>query len=202
MYDVLPSFVLGFHGCDHAVAERVFQGKTTLRASRNAYDWLGQGIYFWENNPSRALDWARQMSRIASTQGIQRPAVVGAVINLGRCLNLLDAQYINLMKHAYQRLSDIRGARLPANRSLRGSSDLILRYLDCAVIEMLHLMRQDDAMPPFQTVRGAFIEGPEIYPGSGVRERNHIQICVRDPRCIKGYFRVLREPRSPKTFRR
>jgi len=63
MYDVLPSFVLGFHGCDEALAERVFAGKATLQASQNDYGWLGHGIYFWENNPERAMDYARLLKR-------------------------------------------------------------------------------------------------------------------------------------------
>lgn len=32
------------------------------------------------------------------------------------------------------------------------------------------------------------IEGWEIYPNAGFRESNHIQICVRNPNCIKVYF--------------
>jgi len=57
MYETLPSFVLGFHGCDRRVAERVFAGKSTLKSSENDYDWLGHGVYFWENNPQRAMDF-------------------------------------------------------------------------------------------------------------------------------------------------
>ena len=40
----------------------------------------------------------------------------------------------------------------------------------------------------FDSVRSAFIEGDELYPGSTFREKNHIQICVRNLACIKGYF--------------
>ncbi|TSA32147.1 MAG: hypothetical protein D4R64_16610 [Porphyromonadaceae bacterium] len=39
-----------------------------------------------------------------------------------------------------------------------------------------------------RSVRGVFFEGKELYPNSGFREKNHIQICVRNPNCIKGYF--------------
>lgn len=35
------SFVLGYHGCDRKVAERVLAGKQQLIPSRNDYDWLG-----------------------------------------------------------------------------------------------------------------------------------------------------------------
>lgn len=33
-----------------------------------------------------------------------------------------------------------------------------------------------------------FCEGQELYPNAGFREKNHIQICVCNPNCIKGYF--------------
>jgi len=60
--------------------------------SSNDYDWLGDGIYFWEHNAQRAYDFAVMMSDQPhpSGQKIKKPAVVGAVINLGHCLNLLD----------------------------------------------------------------------------------------------------------------
>jgi hypothetical protein len=41
------SFVLGFHGCDHLVAQRVVSGSTELLKSENDYEWLGHGAYFW-----------------------------------------------------------------------------------------------------------------------------------------------------------
>ena len=48
------SFILGYHGCDLAVAEGVFFGDKKLLPSKNDYDWLGHGIYFWEHNALRA----------------------------------------------------------------------------------------------------------------------------------------------------
>jgi hypothetical protein len=37
MYRSLPYFVLGFHGCDRNVAERVLAGKDNLKHSENDY---------------------------------------------------------------------------------------------------------------------------------------------------------------------
>lgn len=45
--------------------------------------------------------------------------------------------------------------------------------------------------PSYDTVRGLFWEGDEIYLNAGVREGNHIQICVRHPDSILGYFRPV-----------
>ena len=48
LYSRRSNLVIGFHGCDQSVVEKVIAGKTELLASTNDYDWLGNGIYFWE----------------------------------------------------------------------------------------------------------------------------------------------------------
>ena len=50
------ALVLGYHGCDREVGERILGGGGHLQPSENDYDWLGSGIYFWEDNPRRALE--------------------------------------------------------------------------------------------------------------------------------------------------
>ncbi len=199
MYDVLPSFLLGFHGCDRSVAEAVFAGETVLKPSENSYDWLGHGIYFWESSPARAIDFARLLAsgRRRPTRAIKEPAVVGAVIDLGRCLNLLDAHAISIVRDGYLKLraaTSLLGEDLPRNAAPSGSSQLLLRHLDCAVIEWVHHLRIEESEPPFDSVRGVFVEGAPLYENAGFHEKSHVQICVRDPRCIKGYFRALPNP--------
>jgi hypothetical protein len=192
IYSRLPSFILGFHGCDAALAERVIAGRAQLKFSRNEYDSLGSGIYFWEHSPLRAMEWARELRRLGK---VRRPAVVGAVIDLGECLNLLDRRYIDVVKVAHGRLvsaCQIGGAPLPANRRIRGRSDLLLRNLDCATINTAHELRREGGLPPFDSVRAAFIEGEPLYPNAGFNDRNHIQICVCNADAIKGYFRPMR----------
>ncbi len=175
----------------------MFAGKTTLRPSRNAYDWLGHGVYFWEGNPTRALEFAnflKNTRRPRNQQPIKKPTVVGAVIDPKRCLNLLDTEFLHLVRDAYVQLSvttQINGGELPKNRRVGSSRDLLLRDLDCAVIEFLHGLRDLESLPGFDTVRGVFIEGEPLYPNAGFHERNHVQICVRNPECIVGYFRPL-----------
>lgn len=70
-----------------------------------------------------------------------------------------------------------------------------LRRLDCAVIERFHKMNKVLDRQGYDSVRGIFFEGNAIYPDSGILEKTHIQICVRNPNCIKGYF-------APKEFNR
>ena len=125
MYAVLPSYALGFHGCDATVAQSVFAGKTHLRRSKNDFDWLGEGIYFWENNPTRALQYAREL-RDRPRPGaarIKKPAVVGAVIELGYCLNLLDAEFLSLVRESYDEIKDLHAGSV-ASGSWRSSPTL------------------------------------------------------------------------------
>ncbi len=40
----------------------------------------------------------------------------------------------------------------------------------------------------FDTVRGVFTEGGPAFPGAGIQKKSHIQICIRNMDCIKGFF--------------
>lgn len=75
---------MGFHGCDKATFERVLSGSPFLK-SQNDYDWLGEGAYFWESNPQRGLEFAREKFIREGRKG--DVYVVGAVIDLGWCLD-------------------------------------------------------------------------------------------------------------------
>ncbi len=193
MYSRGSGIVYGFHGCDKSVAENVVNLKQSLRESINKYDWLGNGMYFWENSPSRALEFATHLRNNSgkAKNPISDPCVVGAIIDLGNCLDLLDYEKLNLLKYGYNILEETMKAQkkpLPVNKPVGDLRELMLRELDCAVIETLHKVRKDEKLAPFDSVRGVFWEGNELYPNAGFREKDHIQICVRNPNCIKGFF--------------
>jgi hypothetical protein len=200
LYTRLPAFIIGFHGCDAETADRVVNGKLHLRASRNDYDWLGQGIYFWENDPVRAKQWALAKAKRAAASGKSyAPAVIGATIDLGQCLNLLDATSNKLLRLGYNVLDAAQsklGLPMPINATLNNDPDILLRRLDCAVINSLHDLIKKQGSATFDTVRAAFIEGLPVYPNSTFRQKNHVQVCVRNRSSIKGYFHVLPYRRS------
>ena len=79
MYSRLSHLVFGFHGCDRSTYEKVISGAEDLSPSRNNYDWLGGGVYFWEQNLDRAEQWAQELKERGK---IDEPAVIGAVIDL------------------------------------------------------------------------------------------------------------------------
>lgn len=186
------SFVLGYHGCDAAVGEKVLRGEVDLLKSERAYDWLGPGAYFWEADPLRAWEWADERKRLGK---IDRPFVIGAAIDLGNCLDLIARESLEILASSYAKLVEVTkkaadGRSLPTNRGTDG--DKLLRYLDCAVIKFLHdaLAARDE--PQFNTVRGLFVEGEDLYPGAGFKKRTHVQIAVCTRQSVKGYFRVGR----------
>lgn len=191
MYSTRTGLVLGFHGCDESVAMKVLTGETTMKRSVNNYDWLGHGSYFWENSPSRAMEFALHLQKFSnqSRGKIENPAVIGAVIDLGYCLDLLDFDNLQLLKTGYEILKLTSNlSKFPENKSIGGIGDLLLRELDCAVIEALHKFEANSQQQPFDSIRGVFTEGKELYPNAGFREKDHIQICVRNPNSIKGFF--------------
>ena len=90
--------------------------------------------------------------------------------------------------HQYNDTCDRAGTPLPEN-----SEDGLRRNLDCAVIETLHDIRREAGFPQADSVKGVFVEGEPAYPGAGILDRTHIQICVRNLDCIKGVFRVPKQ---------
>lgn len=178
------SFVLGYHGCDRSVGERVLNGDAFV-PSNNEYDWLGPGVYFWEANPLRGLQWAVEQAKRPSSK-IREPFVVGAVIDLGNCLDLSTAAGCQIARGSFE-LLQASGTTLPVN----GKNGR--HALDCAVIrytlELFGEVSRFNARP-FDTVRGIFQEGEELFGGSNFRAKTHVQISVQNLTAIKGVFRV------------
>lgn len=192
MYTSRTGLVIGFHGTDESVVRSVINGERELKLSSNSYDWLGHGIYFWDNSPSRALTWAVELSK-RKNSNIKKPAVIGAIIDLDYCLDLLDYKNLNLVKKGYNILQTSlkrTNTNLPENKGT--SQDLLQRELDCAVIETLHQSIKLAGHKEFDSSRGVFWEGEELYPNAGFKEKDHIQICIRNQECIKGYFLPLK----------
>jgi len=189
MYTARTGLILGFHGTDQSVVNKVLKG-ADLEPKNNSYDWLGNGIYFWDNSPSRALEWAKELSKRPNSK-IKKPAVIGAILDLSYCLDLLDYKNLSLVKSGYEILKSTFDTTKTAFPQNTGTEDLLKRELDCAVIEALHQSMKDTGEKPFDSVRGVFWEGKALYPNAGFRKKDHIQICIRNIDCVKGYFLPL-----------
>ena len=178
-----PNYIIGFHGCEKELAKKVLLGEANLKVSSNKYDWLGKGIYFWENDYDRALEFAQEFDK-------KEPFVLGAIINLGNCLDLTLKENISLLKYTYDNVIKDKVKNCSNKKGNRGgiNGDLMLRNLDCAVINSLHEINKQLGIIEYNSVRAAFWEGEDLYETAGFKAKNHIQICVRDPKNIIGYF--------------
>ncbi|MGB1091183.1 MAG: hypothetical protein ACPGYX_03585, partial [Oceanobacter sp.] len=168
MYSSKPSVVYGFHGIDRNAAFRILNQQDEFHHSTNDYDWLGSGVYFWENNLERARQYAVQDSRRKNSK-IKEPFVLGAVLELGNCLDLLDQKYNDFLKTSYELLkADLteEGKPIPTNNHInKNDFDFKSRELDCAVIRYAcELAANEDQ--PFDSVRAPFIEGKPLYDGA------------------------------------
>jgi hypothetical protein len=181
-----PFQVIGFHSCDREVGLRMVSGQDQLRPSDNSWDWLGPGIYFWEDNPYRGLDYAINCARKEQkfSGEIKDPFVIGAIIELGNCLNLIEPNSINIIKEAHSLLKlkmESDGEKMPSNKGAN-------RSLDCAVIKHLHKSNIVSKDPPYDSIPSPFQEGKPLYDGANFTDGLHIEICVINPAQIKGYF--------------
>jgi hypothetical protein len=167
---------------------------------------LGHGLYFWENNYDRALDWANYKKNRGA---IDEPAVIGAVLYLGHCCDFLDKRYIMLLASYFENMKlkyRLLGKELPQNKDVKHDihKDRLLRNLDCAAIEYMHAkimeqIKKDTATKGFSefrifdSTRGVFTEGGPAFEGARLFEKSHIQICIRNPNCIQGFFMPRKE---------
>jgi hypothetical protein len=180
--------VIAYHGCPAEVEERIHAGEI-FKVSENAWDWLGRGVYFWEFGLDRAWGWAQEQGQ---RKGFT-PAVVGAVIQLGECFDLLDThatQYLAGYAKVYVQSLRSAGKDVPRNTG----HEFGKRNFDCALLNSaLHAVETVDGIR-YQTVRCGFTEGERIYEDSEgiqseLRAHSHVQIVVRDLACIIGTFR-------------
>lgn len=130
-YSDHPQYVLGFHGCEKSVRDKVLNSdRESLKVSDNDYDWLGSGIYFWLNDPIRALEWANRMDKTGK-KILKEPAVIGAIIDLKTCLNLSEYECIQTLKLGYDLLNKIPkikelAATLNINTALNKRLEIVL----------------------------------------------------------------------------
>lgn len=183
-------FILGYHGCDRDIGHQIVHGELPFTHSEKSYDWLGHGIYFWESDQQRALEWAQWKNKIGDCP---KPFVIGAVLDLQKCFDLLERENLDVLSETYTAFVETRlSAKLPLPRNLNSpkgaSQNKVMRHLDCAVINHLHATMAAGSIQPFDSVRGLFVEGSPAYEGGEIYRMTHAQIAIRSDSCIKGVF--------------
>ncbi len=203
------SVVLAYHGCDISVRDRLVRGLTKPQLSSNSYDWLGKGMYFFEGDPDRALKLAKfaneHPERVLTQRPIVAPAVVGAILQTDRWLDLTTQKGITSFAMVAQAMTaavEDDPSRLPVNGpAFVGDEDKLNRQFDCAVFKLMTTERDaahkaaleaKDVKAiletvPYQATRAPFKQGKPIA-SSAIFTDSHIQIAVHDTSCILGWF--------------
>jgi GNAT superfamily N-acetyltransferase len=172
-----------YHGTTTAAATKVIAGERFV-LSRNNYDWLGDGIYFWQDAPRRALDWAR------SIHGADA-AVIAARVELADCIDLLDVGWSTFLAEAHDLMIETyRRTGIPTPAQRGGAHRLDRAVLNYAV-EVLEARGMR-----VRTIRAAFNEGAPAYPGSDLFQLSHVQVAVRDQELVTS-LKLLEEDQIP-----
>lgn len=187
-YEDYHRTIIGYHGTTRETAEAIVRHEAEFRPSENPGDWLGHGVYFWEYAPQQAWKWAR--TRYGEEKDV---AVLGAMIRLGSCLDLLEPANTEEIRGYYNRLVlevEAAGRALPQNRNAD-------KRLDCAVFQYAASLLEVDGCP-VETIRGVYVptgSAQRLWKRSWLYEEAHIQLCVRDTKAILGTW--LLKPESP-----
>ncbi len=172
-----------------AAADRLVAGED-FEASDQDDEWFGKGIYFWEHAFKQAWWWARGHKKYSA------PAVVGAVIRLGNCFDLLDPGNSIILREFYLKMV----ADMEANEITPPSNVRTHRKLDCALFNYLY-NECKRARKPLDTARAVYVPtstAKRICKGSWISEETHIQVCVRNPECILAVWHVREDGRYGK----
>jgi hypothetical protein len=179
--------VYGYHGTSQTKAADILQHGFLTRD--NDYDWLGTGIYFFQDAPIRAKQWATQ-------QHPNNPAVIFALIKLENCIDLFDVGWQPLLKNMCNLFTERRRSMnrpLPKQNPDRSKA----HRLDCAFLNFAHelMLSQGQSIAPLaplaiDSIRAAFIEGERIFPDSAIFDLTHVQIAIRNPTLIQECYLV------------
>jgi hypothetical protein len=179
--------VYGYHGTSQTKAANILQHG--FLTSDNDYDWLGTGIYFFQDAPIRAKQWATQ-------QHPNDPAVICALIKLENCIDLFDVGWQPLLKNMYNLFIERRRSMnrpLPQQNPGRSKA----HRLDCAFLNFAHelMLSHGQSIAPLaplaiDSIRAAFIEGERIFPDSAIFDLTHVQISIRNPALIQECYLI------------
>lgn len=180
--------VKGYHGTTSR-AKNIKNGSDFEIDRNKRPKWLGPGVYFFQDGPNHAMQWAKFLSNLRK----EPPLVFEAEIDLTDCLDFLDTAnwpaFRTFLFTAEQPLTLQIGPNglfqnpMPKSIGLNHEDDFYLRRF----ITQLERYRR------VKCVRSAFIEGKPLHQNSWLFDEAHVAICVRFPEAIRN----IREVRLP-----
>jgi len=115
-----------------------------------------------------------ELNSMVRRKKLETPFVVGAVIHLGYCFDMLESHSLQILQTCYFSFKETClkvGLKMPINKDIGTDTDKLLRKLDCAVFEYMHNEMKKDHAKPVDSIIAAFWEGKELYPTAGFNRK-------------------------------
>jgi len=156
------SLVKAYHAGNLEDIEHLIRQGFGIPSSSSPGNWLGEGVYFWENDPRRAEEWQLQRNK---------GAILECEIDTGFLLNLL-------VKNEHTAEFYDRAGQIANNLSLRNQRNAQKFDLDNQVFK--EIQKSFQLEKGLCGVRMAFYLGQSVTPDGNIYENQHIQICLWD----------------------
>jgi hypothetical protein len=184
--------ITGYHGTSRTNANRILAKLDSFKPSANDGDWLGYGVYFWEDAPVRAKIWAQHRFPLEPIE------VLSASVDLTFSLDLFDVTTHRELRRAYVDFVDFEyrsglrttqpELRVEVGRAFtsddRTSNPLLRKpvhnYRDRAFIDW-YISVLKARKYNVTSVRGVFLSGHAVCRDSYLFDWSHSQISVIDP---------------------
>lgn len=151
---------IGYHGTTKLAAELIIKSNEFF-VSDNSEDWLGKGVYFFEDDINQAINF------ISKARKVKDYKIIKAKIKSDRWIDLVkNENYLYLLKIA----DEIKKRNIP---SLKG-----YKLVNAVVIDFMHQIEEFDIISAtFEIEKSSRCSGMNIMP-------MQIQICVKNTNCI------------------
>jgi hypothetical protein len=163
--------------------------KSGFQVKTNRYDWLGQGIYFFERSARRAKDWANKRNPNAEVCVVTAEIACG--VNGRNCLNLASREGVDPLEEFFKGIAitlpreRIVGFRRTPKAYQRFSCEIFDRFCE-RMAEIgwdIHVIRS-----PFGEDDYIFSDPDGAFPTAQLQKKARVQIAVRDCCAIRRYW--------------
>jgi len=172
--------VSGYHGY---LEERFSDYESEqFHLSTHNGNWLGTGLYFFQDAPLYARGWAKFVARkkLTSDKNTIRFRVMKARVNLDHCLCFCGKPAQSLFLRI-RRMYDTYLSKMGWNIENQET----YHYLDNSIVETICQLAGDLGFE-VKSVRGAFPSGKDLSYTGLLKDMTHLQFTLR-----KGYFNLI-----------
>ncbi len=213
---IMTRIVRAYHGTTFSAASAIFHRQSPIRLSSKPGNWLGRGLYFYEENLPQAIDWALTQVRLRAPLGMVDSAAVLVVdLDLTECLDLCSSQWHWHLQIIAQKLAQanmLGDQHGPSLTTARNTTFVVADYQlpshtsleHVADREVIDALVQDliNAGESITSVRSSFAIGQQPYSNSHFFSDTHTQIAVIKPDRVVTPVGIIHPVPSPASARR